>query len=221
MIPGLCGIILVFIGTIATALGVVRERQSGTMEQLAVMPFRPRDVFLGKTGPYLVIAAADMAIVVVAGMLLFDVPFRGSVATFALGSLLFLFVTVGTGVLISSVSQTQAQALQLAVFTMVPQFLLSGLFFPLYAMPWAVRWLGYLLPLTWFIKVARGVMVRGAPLSSLWLPLLILAVMAVTVFTVSTLRFRRDLAPAGRDAPPDHGAGEVAADPPAPAGNAQ
>ena len=145
MIPGLCGIILVFIGTIATALGVVRERQSGTMEQLAVMPFRPRDVFLGKTGPYLVIAAADMAIVVVAGMLLFDVPFRGSVATFALGSLLFLFVTVGTGVLISSVSQTQAQALQLAVFTMVPPFLLSGLFFPLYAMPWAVRWLGFLL----------------------------------------------------------------------------
>ncbi len=218
MIPGLCGIILVFIGTIATALGVVRERQSGTMEQLAVMPFRPRDVFLGKTGPYLLIAAADMAIVVVAGMLLFDVPFRGSVATFALGSLLFLFVTVGTGVLISSVSQTQAQALQLAVFTMVPQFLLSGLFFPLYAMPWTVRWLGYLLPLTWFIKVARGVMVRGAPISSLWLPLLVLAVMAVTVFTVSTLRFRRDLAPAGRRASPDERAGDPAADSPEPAG---
>jgi ABC-2 type transport system permease protein len=197
MIPGLCGIILVFVGTIATALGVVRERQSGTMEQLAVMPFRPRDVFLGKIAPYLLIAAADMVIVVVAGMLLFDVPFRGSVATFALGALLFLFVTLGTGVLISSVSQTQAQAMQLSVMTMVPQFLLSGLFFPLYSMPWAVRWIGYLLPLTWFIKVARGVMVRGAPIGALWLPLVILAVMAVVVFTASTLRFRRDLAPAG------------------------
>ena len=97
MIPGLCGIILVFVGTVATALGVVRERQSGTMEQLAVMPFRPRDVFLGKIAPYLLIAALDMVIVVVAGMLLFDVPFRGSVATFALGALLFLFVTLGTG----------------------------------------------------------------------------------------------------------------------------
>ena len=198
MIPGLCGIILVFVGTVATALGVVRERQSGTMEQLAVMPFRPRDVFLGKIAPYLLIAAADMVIVVVAGMLLFDVPFRGSVATFALGALLFLFVTLGTGVLISTVSQTQGQAMQLAVMTMVPQFLLSGLFFPLYSMPWAVRWIGYLLPLTWFIKVARGVMVRGAPLGALWLPLTILAVMAVVVFTASTLRFRRDLAPAGR-----------------------
>jgi ABC-2 type transport system permease protein len=197
MIPGLCGIILVFVGTVATALGVVRERQSGTMEQLAVMPFRPRDVFLGKIAPYLLIAALDMMVVVGAGMLLFDVPFRGSVATFALGALLFLFVTLGTGVLISSVSQTQGQALQLAVFTMVPQFLLSGLFFPLYSMPWGVRWIGYVLPLTWFIKVARGVMVRDAPIGALWLPLTILAVMAVVVFTASTLRFRRDLAPAG------------------------
>jgi ABC-2 type transport system permease protein len=205
MIPGLCGIILVFVGTVATALGVVRERQSGTMEQLAVMPFRPRDVVLGKIAPYLLIAAFDMVIVVVAGMVLFDVPFRGSVATFALGALLFLFVTLGTGVLISSVSQTQGQALQLAVFTMVPQFLLSGLFFPLYSMPWGVRWIGYILPLTWFIKVARGVMVRGAPIGALWLPLAILAVMAVAVFTASTLRFRRDLAPAGGQEGTDSG----------------
>ena len=83
------------------------------------------------------------------------------------------------------------------MMTMLPQFLLSGLFFPLYSMPWGVRWIGYLLPLTWFIKVARGVMVRGAPIGALWLPLVVLAVMAVVVFTASTLRFRRDLAPAG------------------------
>jgi ABC-2 type transport system permease protein len=167
------------------------------MEQLAVMPFRPRDVFIGKIAPYLAIAAIDMAVIVAVGMLLFDVPFRGSVATFALGSALFLFVTLGLGVLISTVSQTQGQAIQLAIMTMVPQFLLSGLFFPLYAMPWGVRWIGYLLPLTWFVKIARGVMVRGAPIDSLWLPFLVLAVMAAGVFTLSTLRFRRDLAPAG------------------------
>ena len=209
MIPGLCGIILVFVGTVATALGVVRERQSGTMEQLAVMPFRPRDVFLGKIAPYLLIAAADMVIVVIAGLLVFDVPFRGSVATFALGAVLFLFVTLGTGVLISSVSQTQGQAIQLAMMTMLPQFLLSGLFFPLYSMPWGVRWIGYLLPLTWFIKVARGVMVRGAPIDALWLPLTILAVMAIGVFTASTLRFRRDLAPAGAAKSGEPGADSV------------
>jgi ABC-2 type transport system permease protein len=198
MVPGICGIILVVVGTIATALGVVRERQSGTMEQLAVMPFRPRDVFLGKIAPYLAIAAFDLAVIVVVGMLIFDVPFRGSVATFALGSALFLFVTLGLGVLVSTVSQTQGQAIQLAVLVMVPQFLLSGLFFPLYAMPWAVRWIGYCLPLTWFVKVARGVMVRGTPIDALWVPLTVLAVMAAVVFTTSVLRFRRDLAPASR-----------------------
>jgi len=210
MIPGLCGIILVFVGTVATALGVVRERQSGTMEQLAVMPFRPRDIFLGKIAPYLAIAAADMVVVVVAGMALFDVPFRGSVATFALGAVLFLFVTLGTGVFISTVSQTQGQAIQLAMMTMLPQFLLSGLFFPLYSMPWGVRWIGYLLPLTYFIKVARGVMVRGAPIGALWLPLLVLAVMAAAIFTASTLRFRRDLAPAGGERENSSPAGERA-----------
>jgi len=206
MIPGLCGLILVFIGTIATALGVVRERQAGTMEQLAVMPFRPRDVFVGKIAPYLLVAAVDMLVIVAAGMLVFNVPFRGSVLTFALGSLLFLFVTLGTGVLISSVSQTQGQAIQLAILTMVPQILLSGLFFPLYAMPWGVRWIGYCLPLTYFIKIARGVMVRGAPIGALWLPMLVLAVMALVVFTLSTLRFRRDLAPAGAPVQPAGGA---------------
>lgn len=196
MIPGLCGIILVFVGTVATALGVVRERQAGTLEQLAVMPFRPRDVFIGKIAPYLLIASIDMAVIVAVGTLLFDVPFRGSVATFALGAGLFLFVTLGTGVLISSVSQTQGQAIQLSMMTLLPQILLSGLFFPLYSMAPGVRWIGYVLPLTYFIKIARGVMVRDAPISSLWLPMTVLSVMAIVVFTASTLRFRRDLAPA-------------------------
>jgi ABC-2 type transport system permease protein len=196
MVPGLCGIILIFIGTMATALGVVRERQAGTLEQLAVMPFKPRDVFIGKIGPYLLIAAVDMVVIVVVGMLLFGVPFRGSLLTFALGAGLFLFVTLGIGVLVSTVSQTQGQAIQLAMMTMLPQFLLSGLFFPLSSMPWGVRWIGYCLPLTWFVKVARGVMVRGEPITALWLPLTVLAVMATIVFTLSVLRFRRDLAPA-------------------------
>lgn len=196
MVPGLCGIILVFVGTVATALGVVRERQAGTLEQLAVMPFRPRDVFVGKIGPYLAIATIDMVVIVVVGMLLFGVPFAGSVLTFALGAVLFLFVTLGIGVLVSTVSQTQGQAIQLAMMTMLPQFLLSGLFFPLSSMPWGVRWIGYCLPLTWFVKVARGVMVRGTPIGALWLPLAVLALMAAIVFTLSVLRFRRDLAPA-------------------------
>ena len=132
-------------------------------------------------------------------MLLFDVPFRGSVATFALGARSSSSSRSGIGVLISTVSQTQGQAIQLAIMTLLPQILLSGLFFPLYSMAAGVRWIGYLLPLTYFIQVARGVMVRGAPRSRrCGCPCSVLAVMARVVFALSTWRFRRDLAPADR-----------------------
>ncbi len=199
MVPAITGLILVFVGTLATALGVVRERQTGTMEQLAVMPFRPRDVFVGKIAPYMLVAAIDMVLVVVAGVWLFHVPFEGSVLVFALGAGLFLFVTLGTGVLISTVSQTQGQAMQLGMMTIVPQILLSGFAFPVYAMAPGVRWLAYLLPLTYFIRIARGVWVKGTPLEALWFPLLMLAVLGAAVFGLTLLRFRRDLAPARHD----------------------
>ena len=196
MIPGIAGVILVFIGTIITSLGVVRERQTGTLEQLAVMPLRPRDVFLGKIAPYFGVAAVDLAIVVGVGIALFGVPFRGSALLFALGALLFLFVTLGIGVLISTVSQNQGQAIQLAVMTMLPQVLLSGLIFPLSAIAVGVRWIAYLLPLTYFNEISRGVMLRAEPISSLWSPLLILALLGLAVGTLATLRFRGYLAPA-------------------------
>jgi ABC-2 type transport system permease protein len=196
MIPGIAGVILVFIGTIITSLGVVRERQSGTLEQLAVMPLRPRDVFLGKIAPYFGVAAVDLAIVVGVGIAIFGVPFRGSPLLFAFGALLFLFVTLGIGVLISTVSQNQGQAIQLAVMTMLPQVLLSGLIFPLSAIAVGVRWIAYLLPLTYFNEISRGVMLRAEPIGSLWSPLLILALLGLVVGTLATLRFRDFLAPA-------------------------
>jgi ABC-2 type transport system permease protein len=193
MIPALVGLILVFVGTLTTSLGVVRERQAGTLEQLAVMPFRARDVFIGKVAPYFLVACLDMLIVVVAGMILFSVPFRGSVLTFALGAVLFLFVTLGIGVLISTVSENQGQAIQLAIMTLLPQVLLSGLIFPLSSMAVGVRWIAYVLPLSYFIAIARGVMVRGTTLPALWFPFVMLAVLGLVVFGLSIVRFRRDL----------------------------
>jgi len=198
MVPGLAAMILLFVGTIITSLGVVRERQAGTLEQLAVMPLSPTDVFLGKIAPYFVVAAVDMTVVILAGMWLFDVPFRGSVLAFGLGALLFLFVTLGLGVLISSVSENQGQAIQLALLLLLPQIMLSGLIFPLSSMPPGVRWIGYLLPLTYFVEIARGIMVRGAPITALWPLYAYLAVIGTVVFGLATLRFRRSLAPAGR-----------------------
>jgi ABC-2 type transport system permease protein len=196
MIPGLAGVVLVFIGTIITSLGVVRERQSGTLEQLAVMPLRARDVFLGKIVPYFGVATLDLAIVISVGVALFGVPFRGSYAVFGLGALLFLFVTLGLGVLISSVSENQGQAIQLSVMVMLPQVLLSGLIFPLSSIALGVRWISYILPLTYFNQISRGVMLRAEPIGPLWQPFVFLAVLGVVVVTLAVLRFRSFLAPA-------------------------
>jgi ABC-2 type transport system permease protein len=197
MIPGLAGVVLVFIGIVITSLGVVRERESGTLEQLAVMPLRPRDVFLGKIVPYFAVAAVDLAIVLAVGVAIFGVPFRGSVPVFALGALLFLFVTLGLGVLISSVSENQGQAIQLAVMCTLPQILLSGLIFPLSSIGAGVRWISYILPLTYFNEISRGVMLRAEPIGSLWRPFVLLALLGAVVVSLAILRFRSYLSPAG------------------------
>ena len=198
MIPAIIGLILTFIGTIVTSIGMVRERETGTLEQLAVMPIKPSTVILGKIAPYFLVAAIDMTIVTVLGILLFDVPFNGSPLEFALGAGLFLFVVLGLGVFISTISQNAGQAIQTAFFFLMPQILLSGMIFPLVAIPWGVRWISYLLPLTYFTMISQGVMIRGASIDTLWLPFLALTVMAVVIFTGAVLRFRRDLAPGRR-----------------------
>ncbi len=198
MVPAIIGLILTFIGTIVTSIGLVKERESGTLEQLAVMPIKPTQVILGKIAPYFLLASIDMVAITVIGMLLFQVPFNGNPFVFALGAALFLFVVLGLGVFISTISQTTGQAIQTAFFFLLPQILLSGMIFPLDAMAPGVRWIGYLLPLTYFTMISQGVMLRGASLASLWIPFAVLTVMAFVVFTGATLRFRRDLAPGRR-----------------------
>jgi ABC-2 type transport system permease protein len=195
MVPGLIGLILAFIGTIVTCLGLVRERTAGTLEQLAVMPFRPSDVIVGKIAPYFLLAAIDLVLVTVLGMLLFGVPFRGSPFLFAVGGAIFLFVVLGLGVFISTISHTEGQAIQTAILVLLPLILMSGMIFPLSSTPWTIRWIGYALPLTYFIEIAQGVMLRGESVKGLWVPFGVLTAMAIVVFGAAVLRFRRDLAP--------------------------
>jgi len=194
-VPALIGLILAFIGTIVTSLGLVRERTAGTLEQLAVMPFRPSDVVVGKIAPYFLVSAIDMLLVTLLGALLFGVPFNGSPVIFGVGAALFLLVVLGLGVLISTVSRTEGQSIQTAIFVLLPQVLLSGMIFPLSSMPWGIRWVGYLLPLTWFIDISQGVLLHGESWSGLWLSFVVLTAMAALVFGGAILRFRRDLAP--------------------------
>jgi ABC-2 type transport system permease protein len=210
MVPAIIGLILTFIGTIVTSIGLVRERQTGTLEQLAVMPIRASTVILGKIAPYFILAAFDMTVVTVLGVVLFGVPFNGNVLLFALGAAIFLFVVLGLGVFISTVSQNAGQAIQLAFMMMLPQILLSGMIFPLDAMAAGVRWIAYFLPLTYFTMISQGVMLRGAGPGALLLPLGALTVMALLIFTGAVLRFRRDLAPGRRRPARRHGGTHVA-----------
>jgi ABC-2 type transport system permease protein len=199
MVPSLIGLILLFVGTVITSLGVVREREQGTLEQLAVTPLRPMDVIVGKVAPYFAVAVIDIIVITAVGIFLFDVPFRGSVAMFAAFGLLYLIVVLGLGVLISTVSKSQGEAIQLAIMVLLPQVMLSGMIFPLASMAPGVRWIGYLLPLTYFVMGMRGVFLKDSSFSALSFPLLILGLMAVVIFVLAILRFRRDLAPKRTD----------------------
>jgi ABC-2 type transport system permease protein len=193
MIPGLIGIIMTQVALVLTALGVVRERERGTIEQLMITPVTKIELMVGKTIPYLVIALFDLVFVLLVSALLFDVHVRGDVALLFGEAFLFLTATLGMGLLISTLARTQLQATQMSVFVQLPQMLLSGLIFPLAAMPWGVRWISYVLPLTYFASVARGVMLKGVGITDLWTETIGLAVLAVAYVGLAVVRFRKTL----------------------------
>jgi ABC-2 type transport system permease protein len=193
MIPGLVGIVMVFIATMLTALAVVRERERGTMEQLLVTPANPIEIMLGKIIPYMAVAFLDFVLVIVCGVYIFDVPMAGNPVLLVVLGIAFLFVCLGLGLLVSTVSYTQQQAMQMAVLTLVPQILLSGFIFPLEAIPWAVRWVAYLAPLTYFLPISRGIFMRGEGIDELWTWVVILIAYAVLIVSLAAWRFRRKL----------------------------
>lgn len=193
MIPGLVGLVLIFITTLMTALGIVKEQERGTLEQLVVSPVSSFELMLGKVLPYVIIALVDFLLVFAVGIWWFDVPFEGHVLPFFAVSLMFLICSLGIGLLVSTVSQTQQQAMQLAIFTLVPQFILSGFIFPLESIPWGIRWVSYLMPLTYFVPISRGVFLKGADVMAYVQPAFVLSVYATILILVATLRFRRKL----------------------------
>jgi ABC-2 type transport system permease protein len=193
MIPALIGLVMAFIATLMTALGVARERERGTLEQLIVTPIRPFELMLGKVLPYMLIAAIDFLLIVALGLALFAVPLRGSFLLLVLGSLFFLLAALGIGLLVSTLAQNQQQAMQLAFFTIFPQFIFSGFVFPLAAIPWGVRWIGYIVPLTYFLPITRGVFLKDIGLAEVWPDVLVLAVYGIGVLTLAALRFRKRL----------------------------
>nr|MBI2904426.1 ABC transporter permease [Chloroflexota bacterium] len=193
MIPAMIGMILQFLTTILTATAVVRERERGTIEQLIVTPIRAWELVVGKLTPYVIIAFIDTLEILVAGVLLFGVPINGSLPLLLLLSALFLITTLGIGLFISTISNTQQEAMLSAMFTMLPTIFLSGFFFPLAAMPWFLQWLSYVVPLRYFLIIVRGIILKGVGAEALWPEIVALSIFAIVIMGTAATRFRKRL----------------------------
>jgi len=174
-------------------MAIVREKEIGTMEQLMVTPIRPIELMLGKTLPFAVMGIFEVALITTAALLIFHIPFRGSPLLLFLCAAVFLMTSLGAGLFLSTISQTQQQAMMMNFFFSMPAFMLSGFAFPIRNMPEAVQWLTYLNPLRYFMEILRGIFLKGAGVSVLWPQMLALAVYGVAVLTLSALRFHKKL----------------------------
>jgi len=192
-VPGIIVNIITLVTLMLTALSVVREKEIGTMEQIMVTPIRPIELMLGKTIPFLIVGFIDMALVIAIALELFHVPLRGSLLLILGTSLLFMMTTLGAGLLLSTVSETQQQAMMGAFFFFQPAFMLSGFAFPLRNMPEVIQWLTYLNPLRYFMDIVRGVFLKGTGVAILWPQILALAVFGFAILFLSALRFQKRL----------------------------
>ncbi|HVN51114.1 MAG TPA: ABC transporter permease [Acidimicrobiales bacterium] len=193
MVPAEVGMIMLWVGTVATAIGVVREREQGTLEQLMMTPIRRIELMIGKIFPYSVLTLVDAVLITVLGLVLFRVPLRGDPLELLLFAVPYLVAALSIGLLISTVAQNQRQAMQTAAFILLPQILLSGTLFPLQAIPWGIRWVSQLLPLTYFTPITRGVFLKGLGIGDLWPNVLALCAMAVTFTLLAAATFRTRL----------------------------
>jgi ABC-2 type transport system permease protein len=192
-VPGVLVNIIMIVTVMLTALAIVREKEIGTMEQLMVTPIRPIELMIGKTLPFALVGLAQVVLITTVALLVFRVPFRGNALLLVLSSALFLMTTLGAGLFLSTISQTQQQAMMAMFFFTVPAFMLSGFAFPIANMPQAVQWLTFLNPARYFMEIVRGLFLKGAGLAALWPQMIALFVYGVSVLGLSAARFRKKL----------------------------
>jgi ABC-2 type transport system permease protein len=190
IVPGLLGIILTMTMVMMTALAVTRERERGTMENLLAMPLGPMEVMMGKIIPYIVIGVFQVAVVLVAAKLLFGVPFEGNPLLFGCATFLFVTVNLAIGYTFSTIAQNQLQAVQMSFFFLMPAILLSGFAFPFRGMPGWAQMIGEALPATHFIRIVRGIMLKGTSIDQVATELAILCLMLVLVSALAISRYR-------------------------------
>ena len=192
-IPGIVGSLTLVLVITLTAFAVVREREIGTLEQIMVTPIRPAEFILGKTLPFFLIGLFDVSLIAVVGTFWFQVPFRGHILVLLLGSVLFLLCMLGTGLLISTVSSTQQQAMVTSFFFIMPAVSFSGFGFPISTMPQWMQYLSYLIPLRYFLIVLRGTYLKGVGMEILWPQMAAMAGLGFSLLTIAILRFHKAL----------------------------
>lgn len=193
IVPGIIGVLLSITMLIVTSMSVVRERERGTLEQLIVTPIDKSSLMVGKILPFVLVGYVQMTVVLLLGMLLFAIPIRGSVSLLYVITLAFIVANLGIGLFISTVARTQTQAMQLGYFFLLPNILLSGFLFPREAMPVVAQWIGLVLPLTYYLDVLRGILLRDLGIAYLWRETLALATFAVVLVMLSVRRFSKTL----------------------------
>lgn len=193
VVPGLIGIILTLTMMLFTAVAIVRERERGNLELLINTPVTTLQLMVGKVVPYVLIGLIQLALIVAVGKLLFDVPMRGSFVDLYIAATVFIAANLALGLFVSTVAQTQFQAMQITFFLLLPSILLSGFVFPFDGMPTVAQWIGEVLPTTHFIRLTRGIMLREATLAELGGELIVLALFTVVAMTAAILRFSRRL----------------------------
>lgn len=192
-IPGLVGLIMQNITVLLTAFALVRERERGTIEQLIVSPIKSTELILGKLVPYVIIGFMDFLFSLALGMVWFNVPIRGSLGLLMFLGLGFVICALAIGLLISTVSKTQLQAMQLSVLIILPSVLLSGFVFPREAMPKIIQYIGYALPLTYFLNILRGIITKGVGMEYLFKDVTLLFILGLVLLIISMVRFKKKL----------------------------
>lgn len=193
IVPGLVGLLLSITLIVMMSMAIVRERERGTLEQLVVTPIGKTSLMLGKITPFAVVGYIQMTVILALGKLLFQIPLEGSLLLLYALSAAFIVANLGLGLFVSTIAQTQAQAMQLSFFFMLPNILLSGYMFPREAMPEPAQWIGLLLPLTYYLQILRGILMRDAGFAPLWPQTLALTVFAVTIVSLSVGRFKKTI----------------------------
>lgn len=192
-VPGVIALLLTLVSLILTSFSIVREWEVGTMEQLIVTPLRPIELIVGKTTPFFLVGLIDLILIFLVGTLWFQIPFRGNILLLAFSAVLYLINALSIGILISTISRTQQQALMGVFFYLNPSMLFSGFVFPIYNIPLLLRWIAYINPLTYFLIIVRGIFLKGVGITVLWPQFLFLAIIGPILLGISIKRFHKKL----------------------------